>query len=675
MHLSRALFIATLVMLNVVLVACRDDTASEGGDSDAEQPGDVSDADSPDAQLCTPDAAECVDALARRVCSEDGSRWVQESCEAGLRCDADTAACQREVCEPGEFLGCADDGQQRFCNLSGTADIQAPCPGGAPCEAGVCTQPECQSGARRCPSRREVEVCNAAGAWTPAQLCPDGTECFDGQCEELCELNEKVSSYIGCEYWSADLDNYDDALSQPHAIVVTNPNAELDAQVRLRAGSTDFELTAGPDGTPYDLTLGPGEAQIYSIPIGYDHSGTRRLADKAIRITSNIPIIAYQFNPLNNVDVYSNDGTLLIPTNAVGTDYHALSWYYRGGRVRIRGFLTVVNSSGRTNRVRITPSAEVVNGPGVPTIPAGEVRTFDLAPGESLNLETSGAELTAAMERGCLANREGPPENSTPCPDLSGTFIRADHPVTVFGGHQCANVVKDIDRCDHIESILIPTEAWGTEYVGSKFSPRAEGLSVEPDIWRVIASEDDTTVLTDPPIDNIHGRVLDAGEWRQFEATSAAQHFQLVADKPVMLAQYMVGSNWTGIPLECDEGIDARNPTGIGDPAMSLAVPAGQFRKDYIIVTPAAYDEDYVNVIVPAGAEVTLDDQPIPASAWTPVGARQNYEIAQIRVEDGFHRLSSNVEFGVVSYGYDCHVSYAYPGGLNLQTLVDRLDR
>jgi hypothetical protein len=677
MNHVRLVSIAALFVTALFATACDDNTSSSNGTGDASADArDSRDAPESDVdQVCTPGVSECTADDTRRVCSEDGSEWLPETCQDGFRCDEDTGECMEGVCNPGEFLGCAEDGQQTFCNVSGTAEVEAPCPGGAPCEDGKCGNPECEVDARRCKNRKEIEICNEAGAYAPAELCPQGTECFDGECEELCELNKKVSSYIGCEYWSADLDNYDDALSQPHAIVVTNPNQELDANITITAGNSDAELTAGPDGTPFDLTLAPGDAEIYSIPIGYDHSGTRILKDKALKITSNIPIIAYQFNPLNNVDVYSNDGTLLIPTNTVGTEYYALSWYHRGGRARIRGFLTVVNSSGRTNRVRITPKAEVVNGPDIPTIAPNEERIFDLEPGESINLETSGAELGDAIDFGCLANREGPPENSTPCPDLTGTHIRSDHPVTVFGGHQCANVVKDIDRCDHIESILIPTSSWGTEYVGGKFSPRAEGITVEPDLWRIIASEDDTQVLTDPPIPNIHGRTLDAGEWRQFEATGDYENFQLVASKPVMLAQYMVGSNWTGIPLECDEGIDARNPTGIGDPAMNLSVPVGQFRKDYIILTPQAYEEDYVNVIVPAGGNVRLDGEMIPTDAWTPVGERQNYEVAQIRVDDGFHRLDSDVEFGVTSYGYDCHVSYAYPGGLNLETLVDRLDR
>jgi len=68
---------------------------------------------------------------------------------------------------------------------------------------------------------------------------------------------------------------------------------------------------------------------------------------------------------------------------------------------------------------------------------------------------------------------------------------------------------------------------------------------------------------------------------------------------------------------------------------------------------------------------VRLDGAPVADDAWQPVGTRDTYEIAQVQVSAGPHYLEADIPFGVVSYGYDCHVSYAYPGGLNLEALDD----
>lgn len=640
------------------------DTEADAGDLDATDTSEPHE----DPSLCTAGQTRCDGPDNVEVCAEDEQGWERTPCPADERCDAQSGTCSEQICTAGQFEGCTDGGDHRHCNESGTGFSESSCPQGQACTDEGCPVTECEVGTVRCAATDLLETCSEAGIYAPSSTCPIGTECFDGQCEELCEISTKVSSYIGCEYWSIDLDNFQEALSEPHAIIITNHNDELFAEVELFEGRTDRRILQAADGQAFDTTIPPGQARIFLVPVGYGHSGTRTFNDQAIRVTSSIPVVAHQFNPLNNVDVYSNDGTVLLPTNSVGTEYWGLSWYNRSDNVQLRGYLTLVNSSTAPNEVTVRPSAEVVAGPEIPTIDAGEERVFSLQPGESLNLVASGAELADATVMGCLSDPEGNPDSVDPCPDLTGTHIEAELPITVFGGHQCANVLLGIDRCDHIESVLLPVDAWGHNYVGSKFEPRATGSRPEPDIWRVIAAEDDTRIQTDPPISGIHDTFLDAGQWKQF---AAREDFEIIGDKPIQLAQYMVGANWLGIPRLCNQGADAFNPTGIGDPAMAIAVPVDQFRDNYIVHTPADYIEDYLNVIVPIGEDVMLNGEPIPASNWEVVGEMNRYEVATISVEAGFHTLDADVPFGVVGYGYDCHVSYAYPGGLDLEPRED----
>jgi hypothetical protein len=320
-----------------------------------------------------------------------------------------------------------------------------------------------------------------------------------------------------------------------------------------------------------------------------------------------------------------------------------LSWVHREtGSEPLNGFVTVVAVGEDGAEVTVRSSTHALTGDG--TLDPDEERTWTLLQGETLTLQTEGVD-----------------------DDLTGSFISStEGDIMVFGGHECANVVLGVDRCDHIEHQLLPNVLLRNDYIGVKFMPRAaEDVLVEPDYWRVLAVEGATTLRTDPEIPEVDGAIIASGEWIQFGYNG---DFRLTTDRPVAVAHYMVGANWAGIPRECFD--DTGPPTGIGDPAMTVAIPIEQWRSDYIVLTPFAYVQDYLNLAVPSDAldSVRLDGVAVGAEVFEPV-ADGTYSAARILVEDGPHRVTGDVPFGLDAYGYSCHVSYAYPGGLNLEGL------
>ena len=304
-----------------------------------------------------------------------------------------------------------------------------------------------------------------------------------------------------------------------------------------------------------------------------------------------------------------------------------------------KSYVGIVAVEEGTTTVNITPTANLQAGvSGTPAgINAGATGTYTLTRGQVLTLSTAVAEGL----------------------DLTGTSITADQNISVFWGSECSNVPLNVSYCDHMEEQLFPVDTWGLDFIGAKFAPRG----TEPDLWRILASQDNTLIQTVPAIAGIDGRRINRGEFLEFSATA---DFVISASAPISVGQFMVSSSYPtpsgfccAIPRTCSTG------TGIGDPAFLIAVPESQFRSDYIVLTPATYQQDFLNIIAPSGAVITLDGSPI-ASPDARVGG---WDIYRRRVEDGVHRLSGTAAFGLYAYGYDCDVSYAYPGGLNLDSL------
>jgi hypothetical protein len=109
-----------------------------------------------------------------------------------------------------------------------------------------------------------------------------------------------------------------------------------------------------------------------------------------------------------------------------------------------------------------------------------------------------------------------------------------------------------------------------------------------------------------------------------------------------------------------------------GDPAMTLAVPVEQFRTQYLFHAPTNYESNYVDVTAPVGATVMLDGAPL---TFTPIGTT-GYALSRVYPlnagpnNDGNHSIQGNMSFGITVYGYGQYTSYWYPGGLDLNTII-----
>ena len=104
----------------------------------------------------------------------------------------------------------------------------------------------------------------------------------------------------------------------------------------------------------------------------------------------------------------------------------------------------------------------------------------------------------------------------------------------------------------------------------------------------------------------------------------------------------------------------------MGDPAFILAVPVVQWQSEFVVLTPDSYKTDYINIVAPDGADVSVDGVAVPSSAWLPVGATA-FRVFRAAVADGVHEISATTPVSVVVYGYDDDVSYGYPGAVGLK--------
>ena len=516
----------------------------------------------------------------------------------------------------------------------------------------------CVAGTRYCDGSEVVE-CQADGTELLLESCAAG--CLGAACANPCAADEK--SYFGCGFIAVDLDNSDvasfgsSAAEQQFAVTVSNPG-EVTAEVSVAAG--DGRRIVGP------LEVAPGALQVIRLPRA-DADNTS-LTQNAYLVTSSSPVVAHQFNPEQNAGVYSNDASLLLPISTLGNDYLALAWPTEVQNIPFLGprpllsFVAIASAGGGTSQVTITAPAGtgIAAGPGFEALAAGASRTVALAVGQVLSLTTEQRDRA----------------------DLTGLRVRSDRPVALFTGSECANVPLRNTYCDHLEEQNLPLSAWGRTYAAAKFRPRGS----EPDLYRVVAASDGTTVTTTPPQPGAASTTLRSGQVLEFLSTES---FLIEANAAISVAQFMVGSSYPGPENGCTRDPESTLPqtctipgefdciqeSGVGDPAQLMLVADEQLRDDYLFLVPTGYEVrrsgetvslNYASVVSEAATALTLDGAAVTEPAQA-IGATGRV-VRWLEVGAGAHRLRGNAPFALYVYGYDCDVSYAYAGGLDVPT-------
>lgn len=494
----------------------------------------------------------------------------------------------------------------------------------------------CSPGAVQCVDGQSFETCAGDGlSWDGPTACGAKEACELGQCISLCAKADANASSVGCLYYAIDANNDPvegfDAL--PYAVSVSNVNPTFTAEVQVQV----FEN--GAWGTIQQASVAPKTLKQFDLPdrhVSYTNLNPRG----AFRIVSDVPIIAYQFQPINGESSFTSDASLLLPKGVYDQFYYVVGW---GEPSFGNAQINIVAAEDNT-AVSITPSVATIGGGPIPALQANM----------PYNLPVLNEADVIQIEADNM---------------FSGTFITSDKPIAVFSTHWCGNIPIQTCCCDHLEEQVYGLQKWGTTYVASRWPPRNVN-NPENSYWHIFASEDDTKVHIDAHAEVIGIGMTDftmaKGQLNLLSVKGSVANpgdFLISADKPIYVMQYLSSSGDTG-------GVAVQQA---GDPAMAQAVPVEQYRSDYIILTPSNWLYDYLVITKKVGSAVNLDGQPIAQNLFTRVGPAGNpteWEVGRVAdLADGVHTLDGDQPFGVLILGYDAYDSYAYPGGLDQKVI------
>ncbi|MEM1349858.1 MAG: IgGFc-binding protein, partial [Myxococcota bacterium] len=633
------------------------------------------------------------------VCNAQGTGVVASSC-------AGTAVCREDVCVPANCVPqtrrCNPEGVPEQCTsfMENGAFVERfveldPCQEGSLCEEGVCLN--------RCALAEQNNSYIGCEYW--AVELENHLLYTDPSTRQIILSEEETAPFAvvlanTSTTYDASITVFEDegvvasAVGSKLAIDRTPQPGVDPVRVRSEVIGADGQQIQGLSGPIEDISLPRGSQMVLILPHRRVPFGSMSVTRSAYKVVATQPVVAYQFNPFCCDYNTTNDASLLLPTSALTENYRFLSYAVfagtSGGRLTNpwSPTLTVMATEPDTQvTVQLRPSKKEGGRPYSELVypyQGGDERVTGPDDNGNIRVTLQPFEVFNIGGRG-----------KAPVEDLTGSTITASNPVSVFGGHSCAYAPFNNGFCDHLESQLFPVETWGKRFALAPLKRRTEASITnarEGTYWKFLAQEDGTRIevgmditpsrtllspadegvdpcaqYADDPTTGVF--VLDAGETCSFGTAELAM---AISNNPIMIGAFISSQTTVLIRRDNGEVVPAEPEDKAGDPAFFLLPPQEQYRRSYSFITPETYEASFVTVTTQPGVPITLDNMTVDVSQLeTQEEAVTGTTLVHIPLDPGPHQISSDVQFGIVVYGYDDFVSYAYTGGLNLSKISE----
>lgn len=333
------------------------------------------------------------------------------------------------------------------------------------------------------------------------------------------------------------------------------------------------------------------------------------ITNRGIHVVASAPIGITAFNHAR----FTTDSYLALHTSVLGTSYIVMGFgNLHAGVPSLNGTQFAIVGTESNTVVLITPSVTTAGRS------AGLAYAITLQPGDTYQLRNT---------------------NDAPA-DLSGTMVKSDKPIAVFGGHQGTSVPSsDVWFANHLVEQLLPVNTWGSDFYVAPLATQTAGYTV-----RLLAAYDATVIS----LNGVPLAILNRGQFVQSQQTNGA-HF--TSTQPILVTQYAASGDLDG--------------NAFSDPFMLTVQGVRHFGSSYRISTPDIdFPTNYVNIIAPTAALGTLQlDGAAVVSPFTRFGTT-DYYYARILITPGTHLLASSggIAFGASAYGWSDYDGYGHPG-------------